>query len=300
MILKKPQLITIAAAVLLTAAIFLFGRTIPKKKTAIPAESALHNADDGHDHTELLPISIDTILSLAKKQLSAGQIVRITALEKSIGKTGNTSSMPEPEKKEQLNIYKQLSRFWADSAHVFEPYAWYIAESARLENSEKNLTFAARIFLENLQNDETARRRTWKALQAKDLFERSLMINPDNDSAKVGIGACYLFGNISNAPMEGIAKIRAVVEKDSSNIYAQMTLVKGALLSGQYDKAIDRLLTVIRFDAANTEAILLLADLYERTRNKALAINWYQKSLGLIKQAEVRKEIEKRITELRK
>ena len=83
----------------------------------------------------------------------------------------------------------------------------------------------------------------WKALQAKDLFERSLKINPDNDSAKVGLGACYLFGNISANPMEGIGKIMEVVEKDSTNAYAQMTLAKGSLLSGQSDKAISRLQT---------------------------------------------------------
>ena len=75
-------------------------------------------------------------------------------------------------------------------------------------------------------------RRQWKALQAKDLFERSLKINPDNDSAKVGLGACYLFGDISATPMEGILKIREVVEKDSTNIYAQMMLVGVHLIPG--------------------------------------------------------------------
>ena len=40
-----------------------------------------------------------------------------------------------------------------------------------------------------LQADEVPERRKWKALQAKDLFERSLQINPQNDSSKVGLGA---------------------------------------------------------------------------------------------------------------
>ena len=193
-----------------------------------------------------------------------------------------------------------MARFWKDSALVFEPYAWYTAEAARLENSEKNLTFAAQLFLENLQNDEIEQRRQWKALQAKELFERSLSINPDNDSAKVGLGASYLFGNISSNPMEGIAKIRQVVEKDSTNLYAQLTLVKGSLLSGQYDKAIVRLQTVIRLQPENIEAIFLLADLYERTGDKKNAIVWYQKSLRFIKLPEAKKEIEKRIEELGK
>lgn len=235
-------------------------------------------------------ISIDTILAMGKKELSPGQVVRLNMLEHSISR-GNV-------KDQQLEVYHQLAHFWSDSAHIFEPYAWYEAEAARLENSEKSLTFAARLFLDNLQNDEVAQRRQWKALQAKDLFERSLKINPDNDSAKVGLGACFLFGGISNTPMEGIAKIREVVEKDSTNIYAQMMLIQGSLISGQYDKAITRLLMVNRLDPAKVEAIVLLADVYERTGDKSRAVTWYRKSLPLVKQPAVRAEIEKRIKDL--
>lgn len=287
---KKPQLITVAIGVLLTAGLFLFGRTVPKKKTITPAE---HSADDGHDHGDMTSsLSIDTILTMAKKQLSTEQVVRLNTLENSITRGA--------VKEQQLHVYHQLARFWSDSAGIFEPYAWYNAEAARLENSEKNLTFAARLFLENLQTDEVAARRQWKAMQAKDLFERSLKLNPDNDSAKVGLGACYLFGNISAAPMEGIAKIRQVVEKDSTNLYAQMMLVKGSLLSGQYDKAITRLETVIRVKPDNIEALLLMADIYERMSEKAKAVNFYQQCLPLAQEPQLKTAIEKRIAELKK
>lgn len=287
--MKKPQWITIGIAVVLTATIFLFGKTVSKKKNIPATSTAEHNNGDGHDHGT---VSIDTILAISKKSLSNEQVIRLNTLENSISR-GDV-------KDQQLHVYHQLARFWADSAHVFEPFAWYTAEAARLENSEKNLTFAAQLFLDNLQNDEVEQRRQWKALQAKELFERSLSINPDNDSAKVGLGACYLFGNISSNPMEGIAKIRQVVEKDSTNVYAQLTLVKGSLLSGQYDKAIGRLQTVIRLQPDNVEATFLLADLYERTGDKKSAVTWYQKSLQFVKLPEARKEIEKRIEELRK
>ena len=180
------------------------------------------------------------------------------------------------------------------------PYAWYTGEAARLENSEKSLTFAAQLFLDNLQSDEVAQRRQWKAMQAKDLFERSLKINPANDSAKVGLGACYLFGEISPTPMEGILKIREVAEKDSTNVYAQMMLARGSLLSGQYDKAISRLETVNRMKPGDIDPILLLADVYERMSEKKKAVIWYQKSLPLAKEPELKKAIEKRIEELSK
>ncbi len=287
--MKKPQWITIGSSLLLVAVIFIFGKTVPHKKVVVSANS---QQAAGNKTSAQPGISIDTILAMGKKGLSPEQVVRLNMLENSISR-GNV-------KDQQLAVYHQLAHFWSDSARIFEPYAWYEAEGARLENSEKSLTFAARLFLNNLQNDEVAQRRQWKALQAKDLFERSLKINPDNDSAKVGLGACYLFGGISDTPMEGISKIREVVEKDSTNIYAQMMLIQGSVISGQYDKAIIRLKTVNRLEPANAEAIVLLADLYERTGDKSNAVIWYRKSLQLVKQPEVRVEIEKRIKDLSK
>ncbi|MBK6937253.1 MAG: tetratricopeptide repeat protein [Chitinophagaceae bacterium] len=170
-----------------------------------------------------------------------------------------------------------------------------------MENSEKNLTFAAHLFLDNLQNEQMPEWRKWKALQAKDLFERSLTINPDNDSSKVGLGACYLFGSISAAPMEGIAKIREVADKDSTNAYAQKTLAKGSLFSGQYDKAASRLEVVVRNVKDDLDAVLLLADAYERMNEKKKAISMYEKSLPFVKQQDDLKiAIQKRIEELKK
>ncbi len=287
---KKLQLITIVIGLLLTAGIYFFVSTTPRKKAIATSEQ--HGPGDGHNHEGETTISIDTILILAKKQLSPEQVMRISTLENSISR-GDV-------KDQQIHVYHQLARFWYDSARVFEPYAWYQAEAARLENSEKSLTFAAQLFLENMQMDEVEERRKWKALQAKDLFERSLKINPANDSAKVGLGAAYLFGSISETPMEGILKIREVAEKDSTNVYAQMMLGKGSLMSGQYDKAIDRFLTVCRQEPGNLDAVLLLAEVYERTGDKKNAVGWYKKSLSLAKQEAVKKAIEQRIDELKK
>jgi tetratricopeptide (TPR) repeat protein len=288
---KRPQWIAIVSSILLVAAIYAFGKKIPPKKNIV-ATTVEHSENDGHDHGPVSAISIDTILLMAKKQLNPEQIIRLNTLENSISR-GDV-------KAQQLTVYHQLSHFWGDSVRIFEPYAWYEAEAARLENSEKTLTFAAQLFLDNLQDDNDQNLRRWKALQAKDLFERSLTLNPDNDSAKVGLGACYLFGGISAAPMEGIAKIREVVDKDSSNVYAQMMLVKGSMMSGQYDKAISRLQTVNRLQPANMEAILMMADVYERTGDKKNAAVWYQKSLPYINRSDAKAEVERRIIELKK
>jgi len=282
---KKPQWITIGVAILLVAALYRFGRTVPEKKTIAVQQTS--------SQTAVTPVTIDTILALAKKELNTDQIVRLNTLENSISR-GDV-------KEQKLKVYHQLAHFWSDSAGIFEPYAWYEAEAARLENSEKSLTFVARLFLDNLQTDGSLQRRQWKALQAKDLFERSLIINPANDSAKVGLGATILFGGIAATPMEGIQKIREVVQKDSTNVYAQLMLVRGALYSGQYDVAINRLLTVNKLQPGNLENILLLADTYERSGKKTEAVVWYEKSLPLIAaDDDLHNAIKGRIAELKK
>jgi tetratricopeptide (TPR) repeat protein len=283
---KKSQWITIVIAILLVGALYLFGRTVPKKEKAI-----VHTENDGHDH-EQNEITIDTILASAKKQLSTEQVTRLSMLENSISR-GDV-------KEQKIKVYRQLSHFWADSMHYFPPYGWYEAEAARLENSEKTLTFAAHLFLEALQREQDPQLIKWEAGQAKDLFERSLKINPENDSSKVGLGACYLFGNISPNPMEGVSKIMEVIAKDSTDTYAQITLAKGSMISGQVDKAISRLLLVNKLHPDNIEAILLLAEVYERKNDKAAAIEWYRKSLAFVKRPDARMEIENRITELSK
>jgi tetratricopeptide (TPR) repeat protein len=283
---KKPQWITLAAAIILVATLYVFGRIVPEKK-----ENTIRQPDIADN-----AVSIDSILSDAKKRLAPTQIVRLNALENSVVR-GDVNE-------QRLKIYHQLAHFWADTGQIFEPYAWYEAEAARLENSEKSLTFAAHLFLQNMRGESDQPLRTWKALEAKDLFERSLKINPQNDSSIVGLGACYIFGGISTTPMEGILKVRAVADKDSLNIFAQEVLGHGSMYSGQYDKAIARFETVYRLSNKNEdiklEACLMLAEAYEKKADRLSAINWYKRSLTLIKNQEVKEEVNKRIDELSK
>lgn len=237
-------------------------------------------------------ITIDSILHHAKEALTPEQVTRINFLENSISR-GDVAAQKE-------HIYHQLARFWKDTARVFEPYAWYTGEAARLENSENSLTFAAHLFLDNLQAEGNPALKQWKGLQAKDLFERSLKLNPDNDSAQVGLGATYLFSGISDNPMEGLTRIRQVADKDSTNVYAQLTLGRASLMSRQMDRAIARYQKVVALDPKNLEAILTLADIYEQQGDKATAVKWYRRSLALIDIPGLREEVEKRIGQLSK
>lgn len=268
-----------------------FGRTTPKAGQK-PAAGETAQEHDHADHEAAAGgFSIDTVLAMSKKELPADQALRLDLLEQSITR-GDVV-------KQKLDVYHQLAHFWKDTAKAFIPYAWFTAESARLENSEKSLTFAAQIFLNQLTQVENEQTRHWMAEQAKDLFEKTLSVNPANDSAQVGLGATYLYGGIGT-PMEGIGKIRAVVEKDSTNVYAQMTLATASLMSGQKQKAQERLETVLKLQPQNIQAILMLGDLYEKDGNKDQAIQWYSKAVKLVQRADIKAELEKRIEALKK
>lgn len=293
-IVNKSQWITAGVALLLTAGLYA-----ATQDSVFGANKLSH---EGHNHEAEAPaqqgggavaaLSTDTVLARARQTLSPDRAARIGMLEQSITR-GDV-------KEQRIHLYHQLSRFWYDTGRVFEPYAFYKAEEARLENSENSLTFAAHLFLNNLRAEEDPALKQWKALQARDLFERSLKLNAANDSSEVGLGATLLYGGLGATPMEGIGRIRKVVERNPSNVYAQLTLGQASLVSGQLDKAIERFQNVWKQDPKNLEAVLSLADVYERKGDKANATVWYKQSLPLIPVPELRKEVEQRIADLSK
>ncbi len=284
--MKKQQYIFAAISIILCLGLYFGGRTVP-----IKTKSA-HSADDGHDHSaEKIDFKKD-ILAEAKLKLTPEQVQRLTALENSVIR-GDINE-------QQIHVYHQLARFWKDSAKLFEPYAFYTGEAAKLENTEKNLTFAARLFLDRLMTSENPSMQTWLASNAKVLLENALKINPANDSSKIGLGACYIFGNISSNPMEGILPVREIVQRNPGNVYAQMVLGLGGKKSGQFDKAIERFQAILKVSPSNVEAVFNIAESYDQKGDKANAIAYYEKAKQLVTIPEAKEELNKRIIELRK
>jgi Flp pilus assembly protein TadD len=280
--LKKPQLIVVLSATLLCVAVIIF---VPRSKKQGPGA--------GKENTENQTISTQTILDGAKTALTGTQKISLLSIENQL----NTAKAPA----DRAAIYRQLSKFWADSAQRIEPYLYYTYSAALLENSEKSLTFAAQLLVDNLATQEAPPAiQNWIAANAKVLLEKALVINPNNDSAIINLGACYLFGNISDNPMQGILKVKEVVDKNPQNIYGNMMLGLGGKKSGQYPKAIERFLNILKLEPKNMEAMVNLAECYELSDQKSFAIEWYTKMKGLIDNPEAKDAIDKRIKELNK
>ena len=283
--MKKQTIFFLLSGAALFSIIYFFGNTNPPVEANAPQKPASDTAASSFD--------FNAYLASAKSQLPANQQEMIAKLESAVVR-GDV-------KNQQTKVYLQMAEFWKDSAHLLIPYAYYSGLASKLENSEKSLTFAAQYFLEGIRQQADPSLKNWMALQAKELLEKSLELNPSNDSSKVGIGACYIFGNISDNPMQGLTMVREVLEKDSNNVYGQFILGLGGLESGQYAKAAVRLEKVTKAQPQNLEAIMALAECYQRLGNKEDAIKWFSEGKKFFANVpEVANEIQAAIDQLKK
>ncbi len=282
--MKKPIILAISGLAL-TLLIFKFGRTTEPKKSAPVAEVT----------STQQAFNIEDFIDSSKAGLPPAQALYVSKLENNI-----TRGDVPAQKIQSLN---SLASFWRDSVKGFEPYAYYIYQSAKLDNSEKNLTFAAQLFLENLRSEHEEAKLNWETGLAIELFEKALLLNPGNADLKIGLGSCYVFGKgRSGDPqqtMKGIQELLSVVRQDSTNMKAQFVLGVGGFVSGQHDKAIERFLQVIAAEPNNLEAIAFLADTYAAKGDKQEAVKWYNVSKRLVNDPAYSKQVEERISLLR-
>lgn len=282
--MPKKQIIYTSIGLVAIILVFIFGTTVaPKSKTVTPATTA-KKAFDIHHYIEE-----------EKGHLTASQVIELGKLENSVTR-GDVSI-------QQVTAYTRIAEFWRDSSHATEPFLYYLSEAAKLDKSEKNLTFAAQLILNNLRGETNEAKLDWKSELAIALFEQGIALYPNNDDFKVGLGSCYIFGKGRvggpDETMKGIQQLLSVVRKDSNNMKAQMMLGVGGYVSGQYDKAIERLQKVVIAQPDNVEAIAFLADTYAANGNKAEATRWYLISKRLVNDPLYSKEVDERIKALR-
>ena len=285
--MKRQQLILLGGGLLILTSLLFFGKTVAKKDSPVANPAPNATATPG--------FSIEQYILEAKKKLTVGQLNYVNKLENSISR-GDV-------KEQQIQVYERLASFWDDSVHQHELHNFYTSQSAKLVNSEKNLTFAAQLMLANLRNEADPAKRGWKAEQAIELFEKAIALNPGNDTLKIGLGSCYVFGKgMAGDPqetMKGIQQLLQVVRKDSMNMQAQLVLGIGGVISNQYDKAVERLQTVVKNQPGNLEAISWLADAYAGKGDKVNALKWYEISKRLVNNPVYSKEVDERIKMLK-
>lgn len=262
--------------------LFFFGRTVDK------------NPKNKVQEIKIAPFAISAWIDSVKHTLTPSQSAYLNNIESNLSTTDPIA---------KANSHNHIAAFWRDSMRLFEPYIYHLSEASKLENSEKSLTFAAHLMLDNIRMQQDPAKLTWMTAETIDLFERAIKLNPTNDDLKIGLGSAYIFGKgrdgDSQATMEGIRALLDVADRDSNNMKAQLVLGIGGMISGQFDKAQARFLRIVEREPNNLEAIAYLADTYVAMGNKQEAIKWYNISKKLADNPHYSQEVDERIRQLK-
>ena len=285
--MQRNQLLLLGLAVAVVTVLFAFGRITPK---------AQGHGHAGHDHAaEGAPMAgvqaadFNGLLKQAKEKVPADKLVEITGLENTVVR-GDVQT-------QQIAAYRQLYTIW-DGLNELPIAAHYAAEAAKLENSGKSLTFAANLFLDHLSHTQDAGVRQWEANSARELLDRAIALEPNNDTLKVKKGTLIVMSN-GSAPMEGIALLMDVADRNPDFLDAQLTLANFAITSGQFDKAIERMEKVRERHPDEPKAMFLQAVAHQSKGENDKAVDLLRQCRKLIKDPALAAEIDEYIKSIK-
>ncbi len=258
-IVRSTPVISVLVALLLLAGVYFGLNTIPPKPKTPAGKPAMGGGQMSHQHAEL---NVDSFILAQKKKLPQHALGEIQAVETQLRGAKDSAQM--------AGIFQQYGQIWQEHKQM-QLAAHYYSLAAKLENSEKKLTFAAQLFLDLARNEHSEGLQHWEAESAAACFEKSLALNPNNDTVRLGLAECY-FG--SGEAMKGVAVIKEITKKDPENKAANLLLGQQGLISQQYPKAQQRFETVLKNDPKNLEAMLGLAEAFkgQGENQKAIAL----------------------------
>jgi tetratricopeptide (TPR) repeat protein len=122
------------------------------------------------------------------------------------------------------------------------------------------------------------------ASKAREWLEKYVQKHPDNLDVQTKIGMTF---TTSESPMQGIMKLRDVLQKDPNHRLALFNLGVLSIRSNQYDKALERFLKLTQLDGADWQNYLYLGICYKELGRKDEAV----KALNLVKQNETNPQL---------
>jgi lipopolysaccharide biosynthesis regulator YciM len=239
---KKGPVYAIIGSVLLLLCLLLVNTKPPKVN-----DSEISGEGD-HMASATKSVDFDSIVIASKKNLGQHGLSELQKVELQLKSCKDSSEMIP-----YLDAYADV---WKEHK-AWIPAAYYYSLAAKLEKSEKKLNFAAQLFLDLARNEHSEGLMSWEVAQAVSNYELVNEMNPENDSAKIGLAECY-FG-IGEA-MKGVVLLKEVTSKTPEHKEANLLLGQQGLVSGQFDKSKERFETVLKNHSDNLEAMLGLAE----------------------------------------
>ena len=179
---------------------------------------------------------------------------------------------------ENLQLLDSLSHLWF---HAGFPAiaADYDRQIADLNPSVEHYLRAGKSFFDAFPSDTSQNMQVNLVYGARYCYEKALEIDSTNMDARIGLASVFVQG--TNEPMKGILMLRELDEEVPGNPLINMELGRFSVMSGQYDKAIERFIVVLQKDSLNLQAHFLLAESYMAVGYTLQSVEVLRRTQGL-------------------
>ena len=189
----------------------------------------------------------------------------------------------------------EAAHFWEDRSTVLEAY--YHSEAAIIENNLEEIISSGDQLISQFRNAENEKIKNNLITFALRSYQAALKLSPNDNTLKLKAGSAYVEGSID--PMKGIVLLREVVDSDPSNTSALILLGRFSIMSGQFDKAKERLDQALSIDPNNAEASFFMAITQQGLGNNEKAIELFEACKKMVNNPEFDKEIDGYIKDLK-
>lgn len=192
-------------------------------------------------------------------------------------------------------LLKQLSDEWLKLGQPAIS-ANYLLLLADAEPSYENYMVAGQSLANLIDFEKDESLRVNVVYGARYCFEEAAELKPGDQDAEIGLATVLVSG--TSTPMEGIMMLREIDAKDPGNIKVNLELGRFSVMSGQYDKALERFAGVLQKDSLNLQARYMMAQTYLGMQDTTAAVMELEKLKSLTTDKMIVDQVELEINNL--
>lgn len=278
------QYLLVVAGAALVVSLYFFGDT--KSRPALTKPEA---GNAGHVG-KAVSMSFEKILSLAGNTLSAMQKDSVSILTNLVEKKSGA---------EKTSAIKKLAELWSRTEN-FIVSAHYFEEIAKLDSTKDNWKIAGDYYYFGFSGTTDSAAKVFGGEHAVNCYAVASKFDSTDTKIKVLQALSWIDGVGGMNTMNGVLLLKEIEKTDPDNELMNVTLGRLAVVSGQYDKAIERLQRTIKLYPENTEAYFHLGEAYRATGRKSDAVKMFEQCKKLESSPDFQKQLDDLINQLKK
>ncbi len=234
--MKKGQVLLVAIAVAAIIGMYSLPRVVVDNDNESTSEFIDETAPGGVvDHSSEIPEEIQPKIDFWKGRLMTNS--RIQQNEEALDSL--------------MAIYIGINKY--DSA------AYFAGLYAENYSNADNWQTAGDAYFEAFTFALDKQKVTYLGNEAKEAYNKVLVVEPDNLNVKHNIAMTYIAGP---SPMQGIMMLREIIEKDPRNQKALMSMGRMSIQTGQFENGIERFESLISYYPNHIEGNFFLGVCY--------------------------------------